>query len=170
MYGMICSNMDPGMGNVLKANINFLVSAGYGTFSSMPSSAKEPTEAIYTSSSSPKGAIFPGDEGLAGETTMKCPCESEPSETSSAKEPSEDFYSSSDPPKGTISPDGDSPAGDTPMEDPEESETSLKSKGARPKEKKSGPVFPLGNTRPNGKEQFEQGWHSFSLLWVYIMI
>ena len=32
-----------------------LVSAGYGTFSSMPSSAKEPREDTYTSSSSPKG-------------------------------------------------------------------------------------------------------------------
>ena len=130
-----------------------MVSAGYGTFCTMPSSAKEPTEDIYTSSSPPKGAIVPDHEGLAGETPMKGPCESEPSEASSAKEPSEDFYASSDPPKGTISPDGDSPAGDTPME----SETSLKSKGARPKEKKSGPVFPLGNTKQNGKKQVEQG-------------
>ena len=157
MYGKICSNMDPSMGNVLKANINFLVSAGYGTSSTLPSSGKEPTEDICTSISPPQGTIVKDDEGLAGETPMKDPGKSEPSKASSAKEPSEDICTSSDPPKGTISPDDDSPAGDTPMEDPEESETLLKSKGARPKEKKSGPVFPLGNTKQNGKEQVEQG-------------
>ena len=133
----------------------------------MPSSAKEPTEAIYTSSSSPKGVIFPGDEGLAGEKTIKGPCESEPSEASSAKEPSEDDYTSSDPPKGTISPDDDSPAGDAPMEEPEESETLPKSTqhkaghdpygGARPKEKTGCHGVSLGNTKQNGKEQVEQG-------------
>lgn len=159
--------MDPGMGNVLKANINFLVTAGYGTFSAIPSSAKEPTEDIYTSSSSPQGTIVEDDEGLAEETPMKGPCESEPSEASSAKKPSEDFYASSDPPKGTISPDDDSPAGDASMEEPEKSETLLKSTqhkaghdpygGGRPKEHMSGPGFSLGNTKQNGKEQVEQG-------------
>lgn len=168
MYGpMICSNMDPGMGNVLKANINFLVSAGYGTFSTLPSNAKEPTEDIYTSSSSPKGEIVQDDEGLAWETPMKDPGESEPSETSSAKEPSEDCYTSSDSPKGMIFADDDSPAGDAPMEDPEESETLVKSThheaghdpygGARPKEKKGCPGVSFGNTKQNGKEQVEQG-------------
>ena len=48
---MICSNMDSG--ECIKSK--HLVSAGYGTFSSMPSSAKEPREDTYTSSSSPKG-------------------------------------------------------------------------------------------------------------------
>ena len=147
------------MGIVLKENINFLVSAGYGTFSTMPSSAKEPTEAIYTSSSSPQGTIVHDYEGLAGETPMKDPGESEPSKVSSAKEPSEDSYTSSDSPKGMIIPDDDSPAGDAPMEDPEESETGHGShgQGARPKEKLSGPGFSLGNTKQNGKEQVEQG-------------
>ena len=164
---MICSNMDPGMGNVLKANIHFLVTAGYCTFSTLPSGAKEPTEDIYTSSSSPKGVILPDNEGLAGETPMKEPGESESTEASSAKEPSEDFYTSSDSPKGTVFPDDDSPAGDTPMEEPEESETLPKSThheaghdpygGARPKKQMSGPGLSLGNTKQNGKEQVEQG-------------
>jgi len=144
-----------------------LESAGHGTFSPSPSSAKEPTEDIYTSSSSPQGTIVQDDEGLAEETPMKKPGESEPSESSSAKEPSEDNYISSDHPKGTISPDDDSPAGDASMEDPEESETLLKSThheaghgpygGARPKEHMSGLGFSLANTKQNGKEQFEQG-------------
>ena len=154
------------MGNVLKANINFLVSAGYSTFPTMPSSAKEPTEDIYTSTSSPKGAILLDDEGLAGETPMKEPAESEPTEASSAKEPSEDFYTSSDSPKGTVFPDDDSPAGYTPMEEPEESETLPKSThheaghypygGAIPKKPMSDPGFSLLNIKQNGKEQVEQ--------------
>ena len=133
----------------------------------VPSSAKEPTEAIYTSSSSPKGEIVLDDEGLAGETSMKDPCESESSKASSAKEPSEDDYTSSDPPKGTISPDDDSPAGDAPMEEPEESETLPKSTqhkaghdpygGAIPKVKKGCHGVSLGNTKQSGKEQVEQG-------------
>ena len=145
----------------------FLESAGYGTFSTTPSSAKEPTEDIYTSSSSPQGTIVENNEGLAEETPMKKPGESEPSEASSAKEPSEDFYISSDLPKGTISPGDDSPAGDAPMEDPDESETLPKSTqhkaghdpygGARPKEKKGCLGVSLGNTKQNGKEQVEQG-------------
>ena len=133
----------------------------------VPSSAKEPTESTYTSSSSPKGEIVLDDEGLAGGTSMKDPCESEPSEASSAKEPSEDDYTSSDPPKGVIFLDDDNPAGDALMEDPGESETLPKSTqheaghdpfgGARPKEHMSGPGFSSGNTKQNGKEQVEQG-------------
>ena len=134
MYGKICSNIDPSMGNVLKANINCLVSAGYGTFSTMPSSAKEPTEAIYTSSSSPKGAIVPDDEGLAGETPMKKPGESEPAEASSAKEPSEDIYTSSSSPKGAIVPDDEGLAGETPMKKPGESEPAEASSAKEPSE------------------------------------
>ena len=144
-----------------------LASAGYSTFSSMPSSAKEGTEDIYTSSSSPQGTIVQDDEGLAGETPMKDPGENEPSEASSAKKPSEHFYTSSDSPIGTILPDDDSPAGDAPMEVSEERETLLKStqhkacfepyRGARPKEAKIGPGVSLGNTKQNGKEQVEQG-------------
>ena len=93
------------LGNLLKANINFLVSAGYNTFSAMPSSAKEPTEDIYTSSYSSNGVIVEDDERLAWETPLKAPGKSEPSEASNAKELSEDFYTSSDSPKAVADPD-----------------------------------------------------------------